>query len=103
MSQELFSRIDPARKTISPNVAVDLFDINDKKLKTLGTATLEIVHGDESFKQDFIITTGTSEPCILGMNGISHHGFCFNSRDQTIFRNDQSQLAQRLTNHVPAT
>ena len=86
MSQEPFSRIDPAKMSISPNVAVDLFDVNDKKLKTLGTAKLKITHGDESFTQNFIITTGTSEPCILGLDGISSHGFCFNSRDQTIFR-----------------
>ena len=64
MNKELFYTIDPTRTSISPDVAVDLFDVNDRQLRTLGTATLKITHGDESIVQKFIITDGTCEPCI---------------------------------------
>ena len=66
MNIELFEKIDPKGTSLSPEVAVDLYDVNDRKLKTLGTARLQIIHGNDELVQDFIITTGTHEKCIVG-------------------------------------
>jgi hypothetical protein len=86
MNIELFKKIDPQGTSLSPEVAVDLYDVNDRKLKTLGTARLEIIHGDDKLLQNFIITTGTPEPCIVGLDGLKNHNFCFNCGENTIFR-----------------
>ncbi len=86
MNIELFEKIDPKGTSLSPEVAVDLYDVNDRKLKTLGTARLEIIHGNDKLLQNFIITTGTAEQCILGLDGLKSHNFCFNCGENTIFR-----------------
>ena len=86
MSTKLYQKIDPQFKTLSSEVEVDLFDVHDNRLETLGTALLEIKYGEELLKQKFIITEGIAEPCIFGMNGIEDHGFCQNGRDKIIFR-----------------
>ena len=86
MNIELFKKIDPKRTSLSPEVAVDLYDVNDRKLKTLGTARLEIIHGNDKLLQSFIIVTGTHEPCIVGLDGLQKHNFCFNCGENTIFR-----------------
>ena len=86
MNIELFEKIDPKGTSLSPEVAVDLYDVNDRKLKTLGTARLQIIHGNDELVQDFIITTGTHEKCIVGLDALKAHNFCFNCGESTIFR-----------------
>ena len=86
MNLELFEKIDPKRTSLSPEVAVDLYDVNDRKLKTLGTASLQIMHGNDKLIQSFIVTTGTPEQCIMGLDGLKKHNFCFNCGENTIFR-----------------
>jgi len=86
MGEGLYESIDPLHQCISPQVAVDLFDVHDVKIETIGTATLNIQFGNEILEHKFIITSGTSEPCILGMDGINRHSFCLNGATQTIFR-----------------
>ena len=85
MNLELFEKIDPKRTSLSPEVAVDLYDVNDRKLKTLGTARLQIMHGNDKLIQSFIVTTGTPEQCIMGLDGLKQHNFCFNCGENTIF------------------
>ena len=78
MSTALYRTIDPSFQTLSPNVTVDLYDVHDKKLITLGTASLKIKYRDEILQQQFIVTEGIAESCIFGMDGIEKHGFCQN-------------------------
>ena len=86
MNIDLFEKIDPKMTSLSPEVEVDLYDVNDRKLKTLGTARLQIIHGSDKLIQNFIITTGVAEKCILGLDGLKQHSFCFNCGENTIFR-----------------
>ena len=71
MNIDLFKKIDPKMTSLSPEVEVDLYDVNDRKLKTLGTARLQIIHGSDKLIQNFIITTGVAEKCILGLDGLT--------------------------------
>ena len=92
MNTDLYRTLDPSFETLSPSVAVDLYDVHDRKLKTLGTASLHIKYGDEILQQQFIVTENIAEPCIFGMDGIEQHGFCQNGRDKIIFRLKPTEL-----------
>ena len=81
MNTDLYKTIDPLNQSLSPNVAVDLFDVHDTKLKTMGTAILDLKYGDEILKLPFIVTQGIAESCIFGMDNINKYGFCQNGRD----------------------
>lgn len=85
MSKKLFKLIDPRHTTLSPEVAV-VFDVQDNPIETLGTATIDIKHGDDILNQEFIVTADTPESCILGIDAITKHEFNLNGRSKTVFR-----------------
>jgi hypothetical protein len=64
---------------------VDLFDINNKPLLTKGVITLPIVYGNHVLNQEFIVTNGISELCVIGQDAAINHEFVFDGRSKTIF------------------
>ena len=71
------------------HVAVNLFDVNSRRLNTRGTVTLQFRVSSETehetLFQSFIIADGISEKCILGLDALYSHKFMFNGREQTIY------------------
>ncbi|EFX75207.1 hypothetical protein DAPPUDRAFT_323389 [Daphnia pulex] len=63
----------------------DLYDVDDKKLNTFGQVILPIYYGDVRFFQNFVISDGISEDCILGWDAIRKHGFTINGENQSIY------------------
>ncbi|KAI9554949.1 hypothetical protein GHT06_020230 [Daphnia sinensis] len=67
----------------------------EKKLQTLGRVTLPVRYGESTLKQEFIITNGVSEDCILGWDAIQKHGFRLDGEARCIYlaRDEQGPLA----------
>ena len=63
----------------------DLYDVHDKKLDTLGLVTLPIFYGGTQLLQEFVVTDGISEDCILGWDAIRSHGFTVDGENQSIY------------------
>jgi hypothetical protein len=63
----------------------DLYDVHYKKLNTLGKVTLPIQYGKSMLMQEFIITDGISEECILGWDAIRKHGFTIDGETNSIY------------------
>ncbi len=63
----------------------DLYDVHNKKLNTLGKVTLPIRYGKSMLMQEFIITDGISEECILGWDAIRKHGFTIDGETNSIY------------------
>ncbi|KAI9552561.1 Retrovirus-related Pol polyprotein from transposon 412 [Daphnia sinensis] len=64
---------------------VELYDVHNKKLFTLGLVSLPMVYGANILDQEFIVTNGISESCILGLDAADKHEFIFDGRSKTIF------------------
>ena len=76
------------RKT-SGSIDVDLFDVHNKRLDTIGQITLPIQYGNHTLHQEVIITNGISEDCILGSDAIFQHGFIFDGQSRSIYLSDK--------------
>jgi hypothetical protein len=59
--------------------------VHDKKLDTLGLVTLPIYYGGTQLLQEFVVTDGISEDCILGWDAIRSHGFTVDGENQSIY------------------
>ncbi|KAI9557138.1 hypothetical protein GHT06_016945 [Daphnia sinensis] len=73
----------------------DLYDVGEKKLHTLGRVTLPVRYGESLLRQEFIITNGVSEDCILGWDAIQKHEFRLDGEAKSIYlaRDEQGPLA----------
>ena len=67
----------------------------NKKLQTLGKVKLPVRYGDFILEQDFIITSGILEACILGVDAAFKHEYVLCGRTKTIF------LARDKAGRVP--
>ena len=52
---------------------------------TLGIISLPVVYGANILEQEFIVTNGISEACILGLDAADKHELIFDGRSKTIF------------------
>ncbi|KAK4013423.1 hypothetical protein OUZ56_025977 [Daphnia magna] len=57
----------------------------ENKLHTLGKVTLPIGYGETILQQEFIVTNGVSEDCILGWDAIQKHGFQLDGETKSIY------------------
>ncbi|KZS08150.1 Uncharacterized protein APZ42_027948 [Daphnia magna] len=67
----------------------------EKKLHTLGRVTLPVRYGESVLRQEFIVTNGVTEDCILGWDPIQKHGFRLDGEANSIYlsRDEQGPLA----------
>ncbi|KZS20625.1 Uncharacterized protein APZ42_012631 [Daphnia magna] len=90
LNKNLFSALGGNVVNFSPEVAVELFDINNRRLKTLGTVTLQFQLVDEEstdlLVQSFIVVDGITENCVLGLDALYGHKFIFDGSELTIYR-----------------
>ncbi len=70
---------------IGSEADVELFDVHNRKLFTLGKISLPIKYGNDLLEQEFIVTSGISEACILGLDAALKHEFVLDGRTKTIF------------------
>ncbi|KAK4024520.1 hypothetical protein OUZ56_009942 [Daphnia magna] len=71
-------------------VDVDLFSINDRRLVTEGTITVNFFVAQETPRQapwqKFIVVNGIVEDCVLGRDALWKHQFIYNGKQQSIYR-----------------
>jgi hypothetical protein len=77
---------------------VDLYDIHNKPLLTKGIITLPIIYGNHVLHQEFIVTNGISESCVLGQDAAIKHEYIFDGGKKTIFFS-RDQPADLLVAH----
>ncbi|KAK4006419.1 hypothetical protein OUZ56_011572 [Daphnia magna] len=69
---------------------VDLFSINDRRLVTEGTITVNFFVAEETprqaLRQKFIVVNGIVEDWVLEHDELSNHPFIYNGRQQSIYR-----------------
>ncbi|KAI9554902.1 hypothetical protein GHT06_020180 [Daphnia sinensis] len=93
--QRLFNKLPPRGQVVCSQLDFDLYDVGEKKLHTLGRVTLPVRYGESLLRQEFIITNGVSEDCILGWDAIQKHGFRLDGEAKSIYlaRDEQGPLA----------
>ncbi|XP_057374752.1 uncharacterized protein LOC130695606 [Daphnia carinata] len=82
---DIFNQIALEHQLSCSESDVELFDVHNKKLFTLGIVSLPMVYGANILDQEFIVTNGISEACILGLDAADKHEFIFDGRSKTIF------------------
>ncbi|EFX67502.1 hypothetical protein DAPPUDRAFT_115380 [Daphnia pulex] len=85
MHYNLFQSLPQRSRGTCSKLDFDLYDVHDKKLNTFGQVILPIYYGDVRFFQNFVISDGISEDCILGWEAIRKHGFTINGENQSIY------------------
>ncbi|KZS06695.1 Uncharacterized protein APZ42_029760, partial [Daphnia magna] len=82
---DIFNRIALEEQVNCSESDVELYDVHNKKFFTLGLVSLPVVYGANVLDQEFIVTNGISESCILGLDAADKHEFIFEGRSKTIF------------------
>ncbi|XP_045023720.1 uncharacterized protein LOC123468122, partial [Daphnia magna] len=83
--ERLFKKLPPRGQVICSQLDFDLYDVGEKKLHTLGKVTLPVGYGESILQQEFIITNGISEDCILGWDAIQKHAFKLDGESKSIY------------------
>ena len=78
---------------------VDLNDIHNKPLLTKGIITLPIIYGNHVLHQEFIVTNGISESCVLGQDAAIKHEFIFDGGKKTIFLSRDQPVDLLVAHH----
>ena len=84
MGLEAYKTIPDEWKTLKPNT-VKLIDIHGNPLETEGTVTLKVTFQGTELTQDFIVTSGVTEDCILGMDAIITHKLVIHGGKRTVY------------------
>ena len=85
LHESLFRKLPILKEKICSELDVELYDVHNKKLETFGKVRLPILFGTTSLLQEFIVTNGISETCILGADAIFSHGFVVDGQSKRIF------------------
>jgi hypothetical protein len=89
VSNKFFERLDTGLK-FSKHVNVNLFDINDQRLACAGTITVQMLVEDEKphefLTQEFIVTLGIVEDCVLGLDALYEHRFMIDGHERRVYR-----------------
>jgi hypothetical protein len=83
--ESLFKKSPLQSRDTCSTLDFDLYDVHNKKLNTLGKVTFPIRYGRSTLLQEFIITDGISEGCILGWDAIRKHGFTVDGETNSIY------------------
>ena len=87
ISEKVLELLKMDKSTLSPMDGFELYDVNERKLRTLGRCRIVVKFGKGIFPQEFIVTTGNfSQLCILGMDAILQHKFVLDGRERVIYR-----------------
>jgi hypothetical protein len=85
-----------SHKLICTESDVDLYDI--KPLLTKGII-LTIIYGNYVLHQEFIVTNGISESCVLGQDAAVKHEFIFDGGKKTIFLSRDQPVDLLVAHH----
>ncbi|KAK4007624.1 hypothetical protein OUZ56_012778 [Daphnia magna] len=85
LHEKVYRLLPSKMKLASAETDTDLFDVQNRKLQTLGKVKLPVQYGEYILEQEFIITSGISEACILGVDAAFKHEFVLCGRTKTIF------------------
>nr|CAH0100139.1 unnamed protein product [Daphnia galeata] len=101
MHSKLFQSLPSRSRGACSNLDFDLYDVHDKKFNTFGQVTLPIMYGETLLLQDFVISDGISEECILGWDAIRKHGFTIDGENQSIYLANEgsSQIKENHSMH----
>ncbi|KAK4017118.1 hypothetical protein OUZ56_032071 [Daphnia magna] len=92
ISSTFFHKLKEGKELINftKEVDVDLFSINDRRLVTEGTITVNFFVAEETsrqaLRQKFIVVNGIVEDCVLGRDALWKHQFIYNGKQQSIYR-----------------
>jgi hypothetical protein len=90
ITTDLFQKLGRDVGIFTPEVAVELYDINNRRLSTRGTLSVSFqVVGEErpeQLTQSFIVVDNITESCVLGLHPLYEHKFMFDGRERSIYR-----------------
>ncbi|KAK4009663.1 hypothetical protein OUZ56_018809 [Daphnia magna] len=100
ISSRLFERLQQQREEFrhTREVAVNLFDISNRRLACQGTVTVDVLVEDERprepFQQEFIVVPEIMEECVLGLDALYEHKFMIDGRERRVYRVRESDQLQ---------
>ena len=74
------------------DVAVNLVDINDRPLQTLGTVTVPFSFDGELLEHEFIVAVGITDHLLIGWDAFTKFGFLAGGIGGQIFRDTKTAL-----------
>ncbi len=87
---DLFKNLGRDIGRFTPEVTVELYDINNKRLSTRGSISASFqVFGEErpeQLTQSFIVVDSIMESCVLGLDTLYVHKFMFDGHERSIYR-----------------
>lgn len=90
ISSNFYRKLGEEIGKFSPEVAVELLDINNRRLKTRGTLKVcfQVVgeSNPENLEQSFIVVDDIAESCVLGLDALYQHRFMFDGSERSIYR-----------------
>ena len=82
---------------LNPEVAVELYDVQLRKLPTLGTTRVNFSFYTSVYNQELIVTNAISEQMILGIDAILKHGIIIDGKGKQIsFPNNGNPTVNKL-------
>ncbi|KAK4007315.1 hypothetical protein OUZ56_012475 [Daphnia magna] len=79
-------------------VAVNLFDISNRRLVRQGTVIVDVLVEDERprkpFQQEFIVVPEIMEECVLGLDALYEQKFMIDGRERRVYRVRESDQLQ---------
>ena len=85
MHENIFKQLPPELQTGVVPSDVDIVDVHNRKLFVFGKILLPFKYGNHILDQEFIITSGISEECILGLDAAFTHAFVLDGRSKTVY------------------
>ena len=101
MHENIFKQLPPELQTGVVPSDVDLVDVHNRKLFVFGKILLPFKYGNHILDQEFIITSGISEECILGLDAAFTHAFVLDGRSKTVYLSRDKAVKDLLSPDVP--
>lgn len=102
--EKIFNQLPAENKKVT-GYDVQLFDVHNKILNILGKISLPIKYGNDILEQEFIITNGINEDCILGLDAVFKHEFVLDGKSKILFlsRNIRKKSSENENFNVMTT
>ena len=101
LHENIFKQLPPELQTGVVPSDVDLVDVHNRKLFVFGKILLPFKYGNHILDQEFIITSGISEECILGLDAAFTHAFVLDGRSKTVYLSRDKAVKDLLSPDVP--
>lgn len=92
INNSVYRGLPTAYQKLREEVNVELYDVHNRRLKTVGTVNLPIFYEGETLNQDFVVAYDIAEEGLLGMNAIRTHEFVLDGAEKCIYLKRKRQM-----------